>query len=90
MTIKEELMKAGMEEKDFDHHESDLYIRVTDISRAWREKFPYKNQVTVFCDQIEHVLWYEVPFGYWEEWKEERRQSAERYRKFVMERHGLN
>ena len=67
MTIKQELIHIGMKETDFDHHCSDLYVRVTPISKAFLATYKYKNMVTVFIDNIEHVPFYEIPFAYKEE-----------------------
>ena len=53
-----------MDSKDIDHHYSDLYLRVTDKSRELVNEYDYKNLVTTFIDNIDHVLWYEIPFAY--------------------------
>lgn len=47
---------------DIDHHSSDLYIRVTQESKALISRFQYRHMVTTFVDNIDHVLWYELPF----------------------------
>lgn len=49
---------------DIDHHESDLYLRVTATSKALISRFQYKHMVKTFTDQIDGVLWYELPFCY--------------------------
>lgn len=49
---------------DIDHHASDLYIRVTPESTALLNHFKYRNLVTTFIDNIDHVLWYDLPFCY--------------------------
>lgn len=54
-----------MDPRDIDHHCSDLYLRVNDISRKLVSEYEYKNNVTTFIDQIDHVLWYEIPFAYY-------------------------
>lgn len=53
-----------MEAKDIDHHYSDLYLRVNEKSRALVAEYDYKNLVETFTDQIDHVLWYDIPFAY--------------------------
>ncbi len=64
MDVKNVLMNRGMTAIDFDSHASDLYVRVTPISRKFfEEEYEYKKNVTVFVDQIEHKRWYEVPFA---------------------------
>lgn len=54
---------------DIDHHESDLYLRITPISKKLIREYEFKNQVHVFRDNIEHVLWYEIPFAYTPYWE---------------------
>lgn len=49
---------------DIDHHESDLYIKVTPASMALLERFQYRHLVTTFIDNIDHVRWYDLPFCY--------------------------
>jgi hypothetical protein len=59
--------------KDIDHHASDLYLRKTTESAALIADYEFKNQVTQFKDNIDHVMWYDVPFAYdpfWEGKKE--------------------
>lgn len=53
-----------MKPKDIDHCNSDLYLRVNDISKKLVNEFKFKNLVTTFIDQIDGVLWYEIPFAY--------------------------
>lgn len=43
---------------------SDLYLKVTPTSKKLIASYEYKNQVRVFIDNIDHVPWYDVPFGY--------------------------
>lgn len=47
-----------------DHYCSDLYLKKTSKSDALVNDYEYKNNVAVFKDQIDHELWYEIPFGY--------------------------
>lgn len=62
-TIYKEAVKV-LPATDIDHHASDLYIRVTPESKALLERFEYKHMVTTFTDNIDHVLWYDLPFCY--------------------------
>lgn len=64
MTIKQELLSLGMKENEIDNHESDLYVLVNEISKEWLNTYEFKSNVTTFIDEIDHVLWYEIPFGY--------------------------
>lgn len=59
-----ELAVEKMRPEDIDHHYSDLYLRVTPISKNLVAQYDYKNLVTVFIDNIDHVPWYEIPFAY--------------------------
>ena len=52
-------------DKDIDHHETDLYLRKTpEVTKNVINKLPdiYKKNVTTFRDQIDHDIWYEIPF----------------------------
>lgn len=53
-----------MNPEDIDHHESDLYLRVNDISRDIVARMESKSLVSTFTDNIEDKLWYELPFLY--------------------------
>ena len=66
-TIKQQLLMAGMVEEDFSNHYSDLYVRVTPISKSFVAAYEFKNLVTMFIDNIEHVPFYEIPFAYCKE-----------------------
>ncbi len=81
-TIKQQLLQLGMKKTDIDHHEGDLYVRKNDISDKFVEGYQFKNLVTVFTSQIDHELWYEIPFGYIIENDEERRESYRRLLKY--------
>ncbi len=68
VTIKEKLIKAGMTEAEIHNHYSDLYVKVTPISNKFVSEYEFKEQVTTFVNQIDHKLWYEIPFGYFDEY----------------------
>lgn len=59
-----ELALKQMETKDIDHHSSDLYLRKNVISDKLISEYEFKQNVTIFIDEIEHVQWYEIPFAY--------------------------
>ena len=66
MTNIYELAKAQMKPEDIDHHESDLYLRKNEISDKLVADYDYRTTSTsVFRDNIDHVLWYEVKFAYY-------------------------
>ena len=74
MNAKTLLHKAReqMKPEDIDsQHElgSDLYLKVTPISTTLIRQYDFKSQVTIFIDNIEHTLWYDIPVAntdYWE------------------------
>lgn len=59
---KQALMK--MSEKDIDHYNSDLYLRVNSISKKLIQEYNFKENVETFVDEIDHELWYDIPFAY--------------------------
>lgn len=58
--------KELMAGDEIDHHESDLYLKVTEASTALKKKYEHEWSVTRFIDNINHEPWYEFPFCYWE------------------------
>lgn len=52
-------------EEDIDHWQTDLYLRKTpEVTAKVINKLPdtFKKNVTTFRDQIDHDIWYEIPF----------------------------
>lgn len=68
-----DIYKAALETmrpEDISHWCSDLYLRVTDRSRALVNSYDYSKHVTTFVDNIDNELWYEIPFAYYgEDWR---------------------
>lgn len=56
--------------EDIDHHETDLYIRKTPESTKLINKMKNKSLLSTFIDNIDHVVWYELPFCYSPVWEE--------------------
>lgn len=56
----------GLPLKDIDHNSfsSDLYLRLTPESVKLIDRYKYKQYVKTFRDNIDHVLWYEIPFAF--------------------------
>ena len=54
---------------DIDHHESDLYLRKTLKSEKLINEYEFINLVSVFRDNIDNELWYEIPFAYTPYWE---------------------
>jgi hypothetical protein len=63
--IYEELKAAGV---PLDHHESDLYAKVTPESRAIVKAYRFRSQVSVFTSNTDGEPWYDVPFAYQPFW----------------------
>ena len=58
---------AKIPPEHIDHHESDLYLKVTPATTEIFNNYQYKGNVTKFIDNIDHELWYEIPFTYYKE-----------------------
>ena len=63
-TLREILLDAGMKKEELDNHCDDLYVKVNEISKKIINNYEFKNNVTTFTDDIEHKLWYDIPFAY--------------------------
>lgn len=63
--IHAELAKV-LNPNEIDHWQSDLYCKVTQASKEVISRFKYKNLglITTFIDNINHEIWYEIPFCY--------------------------
>lgn len=61
-----EKAKAILPEEDIDHHETDLYLRVSPKSTELVNSMKYRNSgmITTFKDNIDGDMWYELPFCY--------------------------
>ena len=53
-----------MQENEIDNHASDLYLKKNAISEKLVNDYEFKENVTTFIDEIDHVEWYEIPFAY--------------------------
>lgn len=61
--VYDALTEAGV---PTDHHESDLYAKVTpDSTRIFRA---FGTRPTVFRSQLDGELWYDAPFAYTPYW----------------------
>lgn len=65
-----ELAMKLLPAEDIDHHATDLYIRKTPESEKLINKMKNKSLLSTFIDNIDHVVWYELPFCYTPEWEE--------------------
>jgi hypothetical protein len=55
------------------NHESDLYIPVTDETRALIAAYRFKENVTTFINNLDGKLWYDVPFAFLPYWEAKQR-----------------
>ena len=63
--IYEEMKQAGVE---ISNHESDLYVPKNKITTPIINNYKFKKNVTIFVNQIDHKLWYDIPFAYQPYW----------------------
>ena len=77
LTLRQQLVAAGMKESEVDTHSSDLYVLKSDISTKFIENYEFKSIVTTFKSQIDGLIWYDIPFGYMNEHYELRKQGRE-------------
>lgn len=61
--IYQEALKI-LPQDQIDHHFSDLYLKKNSKSRKIVEQYEHKHLVSEFKDQIDHEIWYEIPFAY--------------------------
>lgn len=75
MTIREQLLAQGMTEDQFSNWQSDLYVLKTPVSEKFVSEFQFKQQVKTFVlrSQTETQTWYEIPFGFMDEYMAEKR-----------------
>ena len=53
-----------MKPEDIDHHGIDLYLRVNEVSKELVAVYDYKAHVKTFVDNIDHDLWFDIPFAW--------------------------
>ena len=59
---------------DMDHHETDLYIKVSEASEALVASYDFRGNVEKFRSPLDGCLWYDVPFAYTPAWVERLQQ----------------
>ena len=65
-----EIAAASMAPEHIDHHESDLYLKINDVSRVIVGALDSRALLDTFRSNIEpHELWYELPFCYMPFWE---------------------
>lgn len=61
MNIYEDMKAAGVQ---IDNHESDLYVPVTDVTRAIVARYSDTHSITSFRHATTGAHWYDIPFAY--------------------------
>jgi hypothetical protein len=69
MNIKQELIERfQVPPKEFDSHETDLYVKYTRLRWEYlRKHYPFDKNLKLFRSQIDGKIWIEIPFAAWEE-----------------------
>ena len=57
-------------------HESDLYLKKDEVSDKLVREYPFKNNVTTFTSQVDHQIWYNIPFAYDPYWEKVRPKTV--------------
>lgn len=61
-----------MNKKDIEHYCSDLYLKVNKTSKDIINNYEFKDAVSTFIDNIDKEEWYDIPFGYMDEYVKEK------------------
>lgn len=59
-----EIAAANMNPEHIDHHASDLYLKVDDVSRVIVGALDNTALLSTFTSWIDNSVWYELPFCY--------------------------
>ena len=57
-----------MQGNEIDHHQSDLYLKVTPISEELVKNYEFKNNVKRFYSRTDKSSWFDIPFAYSPYW----------------------
>lgn len=55
---------------DIDHHETDLYLKVSEKSAALVAAYDFRGNVERFVSPLDGCAWFDVPFAYTPAWIE--------------------
>lgn len=64
-----EIAAANMDPEHIEHHESDLYLKVDDVSRVIVKAIDNTALLSTFTSWIDNSVWYELPFCYMPFWE---------------------
>lgn len=67
-SFREFLIQKGIEVSDIDNHESDLYVKASELSdmaiAEYEDLVGFKITRDIFVCSVTKVRWYDIPFGY--------------------------
>jgi len=73
---------------EISHHESDLYLKKNHISEMLVDECEFSKSVSVFINQKDKQIWYDIPFGYDPFWNskntKERNQKIDRMKEYPI------
>ena len=58
----------SMQGNEIDHHQSDLYLKVTPVSQELVNNYEFKGNVKRFYSRIDKSEWFDIPFAYSPYW----------------------
>ena len=60
---------------DIDHHETDLYLKVSEMSAALVAAYDFRGNVERFVSPLDGCAWFDIPFAYTPAWIEHARKN---------------
>lgn len=60
---------------DIDHHETDLYLKVSEKSAALVAAYDFRGNVERFVSPLDGCAWFYIPFAYTPAWIEHARKN---------------
>ena len=60
----QEWAEMYMKPEEIDHHYSDLYLKLTSVSKAIVSRLKYTSLLEKFISNIDGSVWYDLPFCY--------------------------
>lgn len=65
----------ALPETEIDHHETDLYLKVSEASAAMVAAYDFRGNVEKFRSPLDGCLWFDIPFAYTPEWIERAKKN---------------
>lgn len=54
----------NMESNEISNHESDLYLKVTQVSEKLIAEYEFKGSVRKFFSKVDKSYWFDIPFAF--------------------------